>query len=234
MQEDKRTVEGLEGTFTKRIDIKRAWEKKMKEELELESKQKLSEVEQEDTDGIIHSSFDSRTSRPRKELPIEILDHINAVRQNLQRDEFECLVDPNTITTSTFCCTKHREACEKAHKELKDMNLLLLEADIQVAADRIDYHNTTFVSRYQLRLIIHQFFEKFRLHISEKDVEKLLDGCVMNLEDQVRLREWARPDLRADPLFDIPLSGYSTLRFTKLVANALNSELQKKILVSEE
>jgi hypothetical protein len=65
-------------------------------------------------------------------------------------------------------------------------------------------------------------------------VEELLDGCVMNHEDQVRLREWADPEKRSNPLFDIPLSGYSTSRFASLISKEINSFQQKKKFVSDE
>lgn len=229
-----KTVEGLEGTFTTKIQMKRAWEQKMKNEIQAE-KDAIAAAELEKLGGDFNDLFSvDEDEKPKKELPPAVWEVINAARDKLHRDEFECLLDPSTITTSTFCCLDHFDECVKRRDNLEDMNRLLLEADLQVAADRVDYHNTTFVCRYQLKLILQQFFKKYRISLNPERCEALLDGCVMNHDDQVRLREWADPDKRSNPLFDIPLSGYSTNRFALLVSSEINKIQQKKILALDE
>mgnify|MGYP003386258185 CR=1 FL=1 len=227
-----KTIEGLEGTFTTKIAMKRAWEQKIKNEIQAE-KDAIAAAELEKLDDDFQELF-AADDKPRKELPEEVWNIINAAREQLHRDEFECLVDPSTITTSTFCCLDHFDECVQRRENLEDMNRLLLEADLQVAADRVDYHNTTFVCRYQLQLIIQQFFKKYRLPLDPQRQETLLDGCVMNHGDQVRLREWANPEKRSNPLFDIPLSGYSTTRFALIVSSEINAMQQKKIFVMDD
>jgi uncharacterized membrane protein YheB (UPF0754 family) len=237
----KKAVEGMEGSFTTKADLKRAWEQKVRDEIRAEKEAIVAAEqaeEQEKLEALASEFKDMFTAvvdnRPKKELPSHVVDMIEAAKSKLLRDEFECLVDPDTITTSTFCCLDHYDECIKMRDSLEDMNRMLLQADIQVAADRVDYHDTTFVCRYQLKLILHHFLKKCRLSMTDDRVEELLDGCVMNHHDQVRLREWADPEKRSNPLFDIPLSGYSTNRFSLLISTELNALQQKKIIVTDD
>jgi hypothetical protein len=238
-----KAVVGVEGSFTTKAGLKRAWEKKQKEELKAENEAYEAAMKAAEEAKLAKLGGDFRDmfipavevdAKPRKELPESVRDLIAATQKKIRRDEFECLVDPSVITTSTFCCLNHYNECVKTRDNHEDMSLMLLEADIQVAADRVDYHNTTFVCRYQLKLILLRFLKKYRIPVVDDRVEELLDGCVMNHEDQVRLREWADPEKRSNPLFDIPLSGYSTSRFASLISKEINSFQQKKKFVSDE
>mmetsp|Transcript_11740 Transcript_11740/g.21798 ORF Transcript_11740/g.21798 Transcript_11740/m.21798 type:complete len:500 (-) Transcript_11740:116-1615(-) len=235
-----KAVEGIEGSFTTKAGLKRAWEKQQKEELKAEqdaiiaAEEAAEQAKLESVANEFKDMFNAEDTKPRKELPEHIRDMIESTKGKLLRDEFECLLDPNTITTSTFCCLSHHDECLKARDGLEEMTKMLIEADLQVAADRVDYHNTTFVCRYQLRLIIQQFLKKYRMPIVDSRVEELLDGCVMTHEDQVRLREWASPEKRSNPLFDIPLSGYSTTRFAAIVADEISRHQQKIVLDKDE
>ena len=226
-----KAVEGLQGTFTKKIDMKRAWEQKLKDDIEAE-KEAVAAAERERLE--MEELRKASEEKPRKQLPDHVWDLIDSTRKKCERDEYECLLDPETITTSTFCCLNHYDECMAQRNELEEMTRLLLEADIQVAADRVDYHNTTFVCRYQLRHIMHQFFKKHNIPLETSAGEALLDKCVMNQADQIRLSEWASPEKRANPLFDMPQSGYSTKRFAKVISDEITEYQQKKILVKDE
>mmetsp|Transcript_3890 Transcript_3890/g.6094 ORF Transcript_3890/g.6094 Transcript_3890/m.6094 type:complete len:484 (-) Transcript_3890:59-1510(-) len=217
-------VEGLDGAYTKKADVKKAWELKQKEE----ARSRRASTQPGSEDSLLDN-------RPRKVLPPHVWDKIKQVSRASQRDEFDCLANPLVRTASHWCCETHEKDCMTVHDAACDMRRLVLQADLQVAVDRIDFYGLGFVSRYQLEIILKQQLKLSRLEgaMSAQKMNALLDSCVMSDDEQQWQREWTSEIARESPITEIPLRAYSAKSFVLKAADEILS-LELKRLLNED
>jgi hypothetical protein len=153
--------------------------------------------------------------KKHKVMPDDVYHRIREVAAQAERDEVDCLVHAPIPTHSHWCCEAHGEECIRVRDLTTNLRSLTLQADLQVAVDRIDFYDMGVVSRYQLDLIVHQHLKKLRLEnaLSEDAIRDLLDSCVMSEDEQQWQREWTSQVARESPLTDLPLRAYSAKTF---------------------
>lgn len=239
-------VAGMEGEFTTKADMKKAWAMKLKED-EKEDKQMyqvqmrlhllwcLSCHKERRVTCSCHRqeylwAMQREYEQKHKVMPDEVYRRIREVAAQAERDDVDCLIHVHIPTDSHWCCDVHGEECLRVRDATTQLRSLNLQADLQVAVDRIDFYSMGVVSRYQLELIVQQYTKKLRLEnaISDDTIRRLLDSCVMSEDEQQWQREWTSQVARESPLTDLPLRAYSAQTFvTRTTELLLELELKR-------
>ncbi|CAE7545283.1 unnamed protein product, partial [Symbiodinium microadriaticum] len=206
-------VVGLDGEYTTKAGMKKAWAVKLKEE--------EKEFKQQYEDFMV--ALKREREEKHKDLPDHVYARIREVAAACERDDTACLIHAQIPTDSHWCCESHERECLRVRDGATELRALALQADLQVSVDRVDFYGTGVVFRDQLELILRQFLKKLRLDtvLSDGAIGALLDRCVLSPAEQQWQQEWTSQVARESPLTDLPLRAYSAQTFVLQATNTL-------------
>lgn len=237
-----KVMEGSNEQLTKKIDVKKAWERSEKERLAA-LRRSLNETDENDDNIFISDHMylpfhQTRVStakikgKKHLSLPPDLSEKITSIIRQLHRDDDECLVRPKINVESDFCCEEHKNELKKTQDRMFELYKMQLKARLKVQTFKIDFDKTGYVGREQLYVILkHEMLNSGHM-IDDKKCNELLDGCVINLEEQQRLSDWASNLHRTSPLNKIPLHLYSSSRFVDTVADIITDLEYHKVMNS--
>ena len=158
----------------------------------------------------------------------------------------QCDRDATDVRTSTvasrsasatsspqWCCDKHRVDVETSRNRMIEERRLTNVCAVRERLRRLDAHKDGFVSRELLRLLAQKAAADggHQGNFTPAALERLLDSCLMGVEEQRMRRAWEEG--ASERGTGIPIAGeqYSQVVFAQLLADEI-AELDRKRFIS--
>jgi len=200
-----RTIEGVEGNFTNKADVAKAFANKVKEEKLAAKEAAMRELERQEAERA------KKEPKPHDAATKALIRHLRWINA---RDEFDCPINYYRPLPLVFCCKKHElEALERRKIFLKQRSETFFN-DLTVRIANADKTKTNFVSRVALRVTGVEQLAKEGYSLPAEEIERLLDLCIMPSAEQNKLAAWGSTRERmAAPNGTIPIPWYDAKRY---------------------
>lgn len=212
------SIDGIEGTMTKKKDVKAAWDKKIKAE---QIKIKVHE------DIMKRSVPDIPPPRKHRE-DVQLL--IDNIRRFGEKDEFGAPKSYDLIPTSKFCCEKHKNEVLELRKWYSQMKKLSNITGLKARLAKLDTRSNGFLSRESLRMVAIVMFQKLRYEPPLQQIERILDKSIMSAESLAKERGWYGRSERNSNVSSIPGIKYDNITFAIMLVTMLEEYDVKRYL----
>jgi len=210
-------IEGLEGVYTTKAELNRAYAAKMKQDAEEKREMNFKLQKAEDFEIFRKEP----TAKQHKE---DIANKIKIIRHQEERDEFDIPKNVYRIEQPEFCCSKHKREVLDRRSAFVNSKSEGNRNDISMSIKGADKDGLGFISRDILRILANLHFTNRGFKIDPKELEDILDRSIVNGEEQKVMFEWTGKEKfrRQNPFSFIPVAIYDS----NFVINELCDRLQ--------
>lgn len=222
-----RSVEGLDGNFTTKASVTRAFEQKKKDE----QRAKVAELDRErqEAEAVVHKD----DPRP---LDAETRRLIAAIRWRCEEDEFGLPVHCYRPDPPRFCCAKHQEICLQRRTAFLKERTATNKTALEVAMAAADTFGKGVCSHVALRSAALAYLRRndYLDDVPETRVDQLLASSLLSAEEQSRLEAWASERVRMDCIVGrIPAPVYDGKAFAAALSDVLREVDDRRLLSIE-
>ena len=227
-----RAIEGMTDAVNNKADVNRMFAEKEKEARETDRENRLRRQAVERR-AYLREHPEAREPKPHDPKTKHA---IQLIRWKNERDEFDIPKHVMKVIPSTFCCKKHeKEVLEKRAlfvNERRERTLDEVNSAIRVA----DKGNTGFLRRELLRVVAIDMFKRRKFHITDGEIESLLDDSEMEGIHQDAVFQWVGREKyrRNNPLGFMPITMHDTKYFGEKIVEMLDLHEYERHIMREE